>query len=209
MCRTIKYNLGRALPFYNNQTVSNLLAFRPNQPVGNWRDSNEGTGYGPIPFDVNTALVPANLRATAALANAGIIAQPAIDFGNSTGNGMTIKNGTNSQNTNVTLDDIASLWETAAPHFFEVVVDGPTAESRLENFVVQANLSRALLQSSGANSTGTSNSTGMGNPTTPANSTVLGNTLASGNPSNVTFYALSLMADGTPVQVCIRVLFRS
>jgi hypothetical protein len=190
--RTINYNLGRAIPFYTNQTFSNLLAFRPGEPVGNWRDSNEGTGYGPIPFDVNSALVPASLRATAALVDAGIIAQPTIDLGNSTAN------VTSSPNTNVTIDDIAALWETAAPGFFEVVVDGATAESRLENFVVQANLSQALLDSSGVNSTGMENSTTPGgNSTTSGNSTI----------ANVTFYALSLMADGTPVQVCGGLIF--
>jgi hypothetical protein len=188
--RTISYNLGRALPFYANQTVSNLLAFRPGQPVGNWRDSNEGTGYGPIPFDVNTALVPANLRATAALANAGIIAQPAVNVGNSTARGTGNGSGNNANGkkfSNVTIDDIAALWEVAAPKFFEVVVDGATAENRLQNFVVQANLSQALLNSS------TTSSGGKGKPPSSG-----GNSTA----ANVTFYALSLMADGTPVQVC-------
>jgi hypothetical protein len=97
-----------ARPFAANQTIDNLIALRPGQPVGcagglapprtgfrscvnhlvnvvrcadwlhstqgvtlrcnhlsrsNWRDSNTGLGNGRIPFDVNTALVPAALRA--------------------------------------------------------------------------------------------------------------------------------------------------
>jgi hypothetical protein len=153
--------------------------FRLNKPYRNWRDSNEGTGYGPIPFDVNAALVPANLRATAALANAGIIAQPAIRLGNNSRNGTTAGNVTPPSQT-VTIDDMAALWETAAPSFFDVAVDGATAESRLKNFVVQANLSQVLLNSPEGNSTEQGNLTA----------------------TNVSFYALSLMADGTPVQVC-------
>jgi hypothetical protein len=130
--------------------------------------------------------VPANLRATAALADAGIIAQPAIDLFNST-NGSNIGNGSHPSK-KVTVNDVATLWETAAPPFFEVVVDGATAENRLQNFVVQANLSQALLNSAKANSTTGTSSAGMGNKNTTA--------------TNVTFYALSLMADGSPVQVC-------
>ncbi|KAF9508271.1 hypothetical protein BS47DRAFT_1373700 [Hydnum rufescens UP504] len=129
----INYNINRAIPFYLNQTHSNLLAFRPGEPVGNWRDSNEGTGYGRIPFDVNTALVPANLRATAT----------------------------------------ARKRRRPLLIFFEVDLDGATAETRLQNFVTQANLSQALLTSS--------------NPQPP--------------PSKVSFYALSLMTDGTPVEI--------
>lgn len=182
--RTINYNIARALPFYANQTASNLLALRPGQPVGNWRDSNQGLGYGTIPFDVNTALVPANLRATAALADAGIIAQPQLD--------MT---GTNSTNTtNFTVADIAAAWESAAPALFEVVLDPTIAESRLNNFVTAANLSQALLSNSSGTNSSSSNTTGTGNSTTTGNSTSTG---------NVTFYALSLNADGSAVQVSI------
>jgi hypothetical protein len=123
-------------------------------------------------------LVPANLRAIAALANAGIIARPAIRLGNNTGNGTAAGNVT--PPSQVAIDDMAALWETAAPGFFDVAVDGATAESRLKNFVVQANLSQVLLNSPEGNSTEQGNLTA----------------------TSVSFYALSLMADGTPVQVC-------
>ena len=54
--RNIDYVYERALPFASNSTYANLLSLRPGQPVGNWRDSNAGLGYGQYPFDVNTAL---------------------------------------------------------------------------------------------------------------------------------------------------------
>lgn len=126
---------------------------------------------------MNSALVPASLRATAALADAGVIAQPAVDVGGVDGN--TNVNGSSAGN--VTIADVAALWESAAPALFEVSIDQATAENRLENFLTTANLSQALLNSTETNATSTMNST---------------------DASNVTFYALSLLADGTPVQVC-------
>lgn len=144
------------MPFFlaNPPTASNLLAFRPGQPVGNWRDSNQGTGYGPIPFDVNIALVPANLRAVGLLSAAGVLSLDNL--------GLVL--GVNVMN-------MAEKWEALAPPMFEVSVDVDTAEARLQDFVEQVSLNEDLL----------------GNSTSSA--------------TNVSFYALSLMADGTPVQV--------
>src|SRR5262249_46690962 len=45
----------------------NLIRFLPNEPVGNWRDSENGLGGGVYPFDVNAALVPGALHALADL----------------------------------------------------------------------------------------------------------------------------------------------
>ena len=160
------------MPFSSTPNVTNLLSFRPGQPVGNWRDSNEGTGYGPIPFDVNVALVPANLRATARLARSGIIDNEVV----------ILRNGTS------TLADLAdaaaSVWEEKAASFFEVSINGSVAEERLQNYVIAANLSEALL--SGTNATA-----GIG----------------AGNAANKIFYALSLMEDGSPVEVRLRIFF--
>lgn len=157
-CRTVNYNLERAAPFSSDPKVASLLNFRPGQPVGNWRDSNQGTGYGPIPFDVNAVLVPASLRATARLARAGIL------FQNDTLADLA--------------DSMAQVWEEKASGFFEVTINASTAESRLSNFVQQANLSQVLLR----NATTTDVTTG----------------------GNKVFFALSLMEDGSPVEVgCI------
>jgi hypothetical protein len=153
------YNINRAMPFFqaNPPTPSELLAFRPGQPVGNWRDSNQGTGYGPIPFDVNVALVPANLRAVGLLLNAGVL----------NSSGLAVGSG-------VDVVAMAEKWESEAPGMFEVSVDGATAESRLQDFVQEVSLNEGLL----------------GNASEPSS-------------ANVSFYALSLMADGTPVEVSV------
>ncbi|THH02243.1 hypothetical protein EW145_g6777 [Phellinidium pouzarii] len=63
------------LESYKNSSI------RPGQPVGNWRNSNQGMGYGPIPVDVNAVLIPASLRATARLARADILYNEKLDFG--------------------------------------------------------------------------------------------------------------------------------
>ncbi|KAI0833704.1 hypothetical protein BC628DRAFT_1426807 [Trametes gibbosa] len=122
--RTIAYNLGRATPFALHPTASNLLALRPGQPVGNWRDSNEGLGFGVYPFDVNSALVPASLRATQALLAVGAVT--GIEPG--------------------AVGAVARVWEEQAPALFEVRVGRAEAEARLRGFVQAANLSESLLR---------------------------------------------------------------
>lgn len=54
-----------------NATYKNLVALNEGVPVGQWRDSNDGLGGGRYPYDVNTALMPAALRAIAELTRAG------------------------------------------------------------------------------------------------------------------------------------------
>ena len=54
-----------------NATYKNLIALKEGVPVGQWRDSNDGLGGGRYPYDVNTALMPAALRAIAELARTG------------------------------------------------------------------------------------------------------------------------------------------
>lgn len=58
-------------PFAAQQIKENLIHIEDGEQVGNWRDSNGGLGGGRIPYDVNTALAPAGLRAIAALTRAG------------------------------------------------------------------------------------------------------------------------------------------
>ncbi len=57
-----------------------LVKIRDDLSVGNWRDSEEGLGRGRYPYDVNAALVPAALRATAKLANDPVLATRATEL---------------------------------------------------------------------------------------------------------------------------------
>ena len=67
----VKKNLQRvvrqATPFAEKPGPATLIRIGGKLSVGNWRDSNEGLGRGRIPYDVNAALVPAALRASAKL----------------------------------------------------------------------------------------------------------------------------------------------
>ena len=65
--QNLAWVLARAAPFAAHPGPDTLVALKPGLAVGNWRDSNQGLGGGHIPFDVNVALVPAALRASARL----------------------------------------------------------------------------------------------------------------------------------------------
>ncbi len=67
-----------------------------------------------------------------------------------------------------------SCGRKRAASFFEVSINGSVADARLQNYIRAANLSEALLS---------------------------GNDSAGGGTENKIFYALSLMEDGSPVEV--------
>ena len=142
--------------------------------VGNWRNSTEGLGFGKFSFDVNAALVPANLRAIAALANIGVL--PA------------------GYSTNASA--YAEVWETYAYTFFEVSIDAATAGSRLSNYIQQSNITGNLtginIQGADCLAAIASANAGWDNSSVGVNSS---------STANKTFYALSLKQDGTPVEV--------
>ncbi|KAF2708742.1 hypothetical protein K504DRAFT_467975 [Pleomassaria siparia CBS 279.74] len=110
-----------AAPFAKNPVQANLIHLKDGQQVGQWRDSANGLGGGRIPYDVNTALVPAALRAIAALSTAGFFADHP-DW-------ATLAN------------QYAAIWEDQTLHFFEVNVAQNSAKSLVNTYVKQANTS--------------------------------------------------------------------
>lgn len=109
-----------AAPFTapGNQTKDNLIHLLDGEVVGQWRDSTYGIGGGRIPFDVNTALVPAGLRAIGSLARAGIFPSKP-DW------------------TSV-LDRYAGVWENSTLQFFEVSIPESQARSKLASYVEES-----------------------------------------------------------------------
>ena len=89
------------------QTQDNLIHLEADQIVGEWRDSTYGIGGGRIPYDVNTALAPAALRAIAALSAAGFFPDH--------------------PEWNTTAAQYAQVWEDNTLQFFQVTV--PVAEA--------------------------------------------------------------------------------
>ncbi|KAH8658510.1 hypothetical protein BX600DRAFT_439672 [Xylariales sp. PMI_506] len=105
-----------AAPFAapGNRTVANLIHLKDGQPVGQWRDSNEGLGGGRIPFDVNTALMPAALRAIGKLARAEV-------YNNTRWCSLA--------------DEYAAVWETSTLQLFEVTIPEIAAKTLVTDYV--------------------------------------------------------------------------
>lgn len=105
-----------AAPFAaeGGQSQENLIHLLPDELVGEWRDSTYGIGGGRIPYDVNTALVPAALRAISALSKAGFFeshpswAEEAAQY--------------------------AQVWEDETLAFFEVTVPASDAQDLVRSY---------------------------------------------------------------------------
>ncbi|EXJ86168.1 hypothetical protein A1O1_06538 [Capronia coronata CBS 617.96] len=111
-------------PFALNQSSANLIHLKPEDIVGQWRDSTYGLGGGRIPFDVNTALVPAALRAIGQLART-----PGVYPHNTR---------VNTTSWATSADSRAQVWEESTLLFFETNTTASTARSRLQHFVETA-----------------------------------------------------------------------
>lgn len=107
-----------AAPFAapGNQTRENLIHLKDGTIVGQWRDSRYGSGGGRIPYDVNTALVPAALRAIGALSRV----RSSMYAGH--------------EDWAVVADDYAQVWEEETLAFFHVKVSVEEARNRLDRF---------------------------------------------------------------------------
>ncbi|KAI4678823.1 hypothetical protein J4E81_010551 [Alternaria sp. BMP 2799] len=109
-----------AAPFAQSQVKENLIHLNEGDIVGEWRDSSNGLGGGRIPYNVNTALVPAGLRAIASLSRAGFFSDHP-DWCEEA-------------------DKYAQIWEDETLRFFEVTVPQADAKSLVEGYVSNANL---------------------------------------------------------------------
>lgn len=100
------------------QTEYNLVHLEYNQIVGEWRDSTYGIGGGRIPYDVNTALVPAALRSISALSAAGFFPSH--------------------PNWTTQAADYAQVWEDKTLEFFEVTIPEAKAKSLAKSYAKTA-----------------------------------------------------------------------
>jgi hypothetical protein len=99
-----------------------LIHLKEDVPVGNWRDSNPGIGYGRIPFDVNTALVSGCLRAIQRLAKAKILH---ASYANAAAK-------------------YANVWETKALPLFRVPLNASYAAAALSDYTSYVNLTSSI-----------------------------------------------------------------
>jgi hypothetical protein len=119
--KTIDKIMKTSAPFAasGGQKKENLIHLKDGVDVGEWRDSGNGLGGGRIPYDVNTALVPAALRAIAALCRAGLFPDhpewPSL------------------------ADQYAAVWEESTLQFFEVNIPKDTAVSLVKDYISRSN----------------------------------------------------------------------
>lgn len=118
--RTAEKIMNITAPFAAKQVATNLLHIRSDQSVGEWRDSGTGLGGGRIPYDVNTALAPAGLRAIASLSQAGFFPDHPDWAG--------------------TADNYAQIWEDETLQFFQVSVPTNEARQLVQQYVTDAAL---------------------------------------------------------------------
>ncbi|KAF8608372.1 hypothetical protein BDV93DRAFT_486991 [Ceratobasidium sp. AG-I] len=127
--RNVQYVLNTSRAFAQDPSdFRNLARIEPDVPVGDWRDSNPGLGWGVYPMDVSTALQPAALYAIADLAALGVL----------------------DSSLEATARAWGEIWEREAPKFFRTSVAPTDVESRLEDYVQRTNLSTALLYGNGS-----------------------------------------------------------
>lgn len=132
--KNVELVMSQSSTFAQNPIAENLIHLKDGVPVGNWRDSNPGIGYGRIPFDVNTALVSGCLRAIEKLADASIL------------------NSTLSQ----TSASYADVWESKALPLFSVPLNSTYAQQALSDYTTYANLTSDLYMNSTASGNSTS-----------------------------------------------------
>ncbi|MGX5729160.1 hypothetical protein ACWKWK_01355 [Pseudoxanthomonas beigongshangi] len=73
LVRNLLFVADRSRAFADEPVFRHLIALKPDKPVGQWRDSNEGLGRGRYPYDVNAVWMPAALRAIGGFLDSGLL----------------------------------------------------------------------------------------------------------------------------------------
>ncbi|HEV8237033.1 MAG TPA: hypothetical protein VGP84_20620, partial [Gemmatimonadaceae bacterium] len=116
LARNLTWVVKRAASFAKDPRALNLVGLKPGRMTGNWRDSEQGLGKGRYAYDVNAALVPAGLDATARLFDSGLLDEY-LDVDQL----RTLKAARES----------AQVWATQAPRLFNVDVSAAQARQNI------------------------------------------------------------------------------
>lgn len=122
LLRNFRYVLSAAEPFALEPRWQNLVALRPGEHAGNWRDSEDGLGGGRIPYDVNGVFVPAALQAIDDFHGSGLLEKYA---------------DTDTLSALAKAGDLAETWSREAPALFGVQVTGRTARREVEQYAAR------------------------------------------------------------------------
>jgi hypothetical protein len=119
LLRNFRFVLATAAPFARNPQWRQLVALKPGQRAGNWRDSELGLGGGRYPYDVNGALVPAALEAIARFRECGSLRR-------------YLDRDAEGELSHAAA--FAEVWRREAPHFFTVEVPQTKARAEVESY---------------------------------------------------------------------------
>ena len=116
LVRNLRYVAAAATPFAQSHDRRRLVALKPGQNVGNWRDSEDGLGGGRYPYDVNAVFIPAALGAIARLRSSGLL-KPYLD---EAGDAAL-----------ATASRMAEIWRREAPPLFDVEIPADAARDEV------------------------------------------------------------------------------
>jgi hypothetical protein len=119
LLRNLRLIVAAATPFARDPGWRRLVALKPGEHAGNWRDSEVGLGGGRYPYDVNGIFAPAALTAIARLYASGLL-QPYLD--------SNIDDGLSEAGA------FANIWLREAPRFFDVEVPSDAARADAEAY---------------------------------------------------------------------------
>jgi hypothetical protein len=115
--KNLRYVVQSAEAFAQAPGVARLIGLKPDEIVGDWRDSGTGLGGGHYPYDVNAVLVPAALDAAARLAGSGLLSSYL------TASDRALLSGA---------ARMAKVWREQAPPLFTVTLSHSVAANAIE-----------------------------------------------------------------------------
>jgi hypothetical protein len=114
LARNLRFVLAQTAAFAAEPLATNLIALRPGEIVGDWRDSAEGLAHGRYSYSVNAALAPAALAAAARLMESGLLAAQ----------GLGAEQASQAH-------DAAAVWQREAPRCFDFQIAQAQAQEAI------------------------------------------------------------------------------
>jgi len=119
LVRNLLLIVDRTTAFARELDWRHLVALKPGEYAGNWRDSEDGLGGGRYPYDVNGVLAPAALDAIARLHVSGVL-KPYLEPG--------------ADSELARAAAMAQVWLQEAPPLFDVVLPSAAARAAVGDY---------------------------------------------------------------------------
>ena len=119
LVRNLAYVMRTTAGFAEHPDYRGLIRFKRGKLVGQWRDSEEGNGYGVYAYDVNAVFVPAALKGVARLLDSGLL-DPYL--------------GAERRASFAKAAQAAEIWRTRVPEMFDVAVPREAARKAVARY---------------------------------------------------------------------------